>query len=41
VVKTHQGRTPTTLIGLTRRGRLAFEEYTATVKALLSLAEEK
>jgi DNA-binding MarR family transcriptional regulator len=41
VVKTHQGRTPTTLIGLTRRGRLAFEEYTATVKALLSLTEEK
>mgnify|MGYP002620951869 FL=1 len=41
VVKTHQGRTPTTLLGLTRRGRLAFEEYTAAVKALLSLTEEE
>jgi hypothetical protein len=36
VVKTHHGRTPTTLISLTRRGRLAFEEYTAAVRALLS-----
>lgn len=36
VVKTHQGRTPTTLLCLTRRGRLAFDEYTAAVRALLS-----
>ena len=35
VTKTHQGRTPTTLVCLTRRGRLAFEEYTAAVRALL------
>ena len=35
VTKTHHGRTPTTLLCLTRRGRLAFEEYTAAVRALL------
>ena len=35
VTKTHQGRTPATLIRLTRRGRLAFEEYTAALRALL------
>ena len=36
VAKTHQGRTPTTLISLTRRGRLAFEDYTAALHALLN-----
>lgn len=35
VTKTHQGRTPSTLIRLSRRGQLAFEEYTAAVRALL------
>ncbi|MFB9234992.1 winged helix-turn-helix domain-containing protein [Plantactinospora siamensis] len=35
VEKTHRGRTPTTLVSLSRRGRLAFEEYTAAVRALL------
>lgn len=35
VTKTHHGRTPTTLLCLSRRGRLAFEEYTAAVRALL------
>jgi DNA-binding MarR family transcriptional regulator len=35
VTKTHHGRTPTTLLCLSRRGRLAFDEYTATVRALL------
>ncbi|MDW5329122.1 MULTISPECIES: transcriptional regulator [unclassified Plantactinospora] len=35
IVKTHQGRTPTTLVGLTQRGRFAFEEYTLAVRALL------
>ncbi|MEE6261187.1 transcriptional regulator [Plantactinospora sonchi] len=35
IVKTHHGRTPATLVGLTRRGRFAFEEYTAAVRALL------
>jgi DNA-binding MarR family transcriptional regulator len=36
VTKTHHGRIPTTLLCLSRRGRLAFEEYTASVRALLS-----
>jgi DNA-binding MarR family transcriptional regulator len=40
VVKTHSGRTPTTLVQLTRRGRLAFDDYTAALKALLSPQEE-
>lgn len=40
VTKTHQGRTPTTLLCLTPRGRLALAEYTATVKAVLSPTEE-
>ncbi|MEV4758151.1 transcriptional regulator [Micromonospora sp. NPDC049559] len=35
VTKTHHGRTPATLVQLSRRGRLAFEEYTAAVRALL------
>jgi DNA-binding MarR family transcriptional regulator len=35
VLKTHAGRTPTTLLCLSRRGRLAFDEYTAAVRALL------
>jgi DNA-binding MarR family transcriptional regulator len=35
VTKTHHNRTPTTLLCLSRRGRLAFEEYTAAVRALL------
>ena len=35
VTKTHQGRTPSTLISLSRRGRLAFEDYTTALRALL------
>ncbi len=35
VTKTFSGRTPTTLVCLSRRGRLAFDEYTAAVRALL------
>jgi DNA-binding MarR family transcriptional regulator len=35
VTKTHHGRTPATLIQLTRRGRLAFDDYTAALRALL------
>jgi DNA-binding MarR family transcriptional regulator len=35
VTKTHHGRTPATLLRLSRRGQLAFEEYTAAVRALL------
>jgi DNA-binding transcriptional ArsR family regulator len=35
ITKTHRGRTPATLVRLSRRGRLAFDEYTAAVRALL------
>jgi DNA-binding transcriptional ArsR family regulator len=35
VTKTHHGRTPATLLRLSRRGRFAFYEYTAAVRALL------
>lgn len=35
VQKTFSGRTPQTLVRLSGRGRLAFEEYTAAVRALL------
>ncbi|MEH1026440.1 transcriptional regulator [Micromonospora profundi] len=35
VTKTHRGRTPATLIRLSRRGRLAFEEYTEAIRTLL------
>jgi DNA-binding MarR family transcriptional regulator len=36
VTKTHQGRTPATLVRLTGRGRVAFEDYTAALHALLN-----
>ncbi|MCM4079318.1 winged helix-turn-helix domain-containing protein [Paractinoplanes hotanensis] len=36
VTKTHHGRTPATLVRLTRRGRLAFDDYTAALRALLN-----
>lgn len=39
IVKTHKGRTPVTFVALTRRGRLAFEDYTAAIRALLEAAE--
>ena len=35
VTKTHQGRTPATLLRLSRRGRAAFDEYTQAVRTLL------
>jgi DNA-binding MarR family transcriptional regulator len=41
VTKTHHGRTPATLIQLTRRGRLAFEDYTAALRALLNGTDRK
>lgn len=41
ITKTHHGRTPATLVTLSRRGRLAFEEYTAAVRALLDLSDAK
>jgi len=40
VTKTHQGRTPATLVRLTPRGRLAFDDYTAALKALLNPQED-
>jgi len=40
VTKTHHGRMPTTLVNLTRRGRLAFDDYTAALKALLNPMED-
>ena len=40
VHKTHHGRTPVTYVHLTRRGRLAFEDYTAALRALLDPSEE-
>lgn len=35
VTKTHEGRTPATYVALTQAGRLAFENYTAALRALL------
>ncbi|MEV4620458.1 transcriptional regulator [Asanoa sp. NPDC049573] len=35
ITKTHRGRTPVTLVALTHRGRVAFDDYTAAVRALL------
>jgi len=40
VTKTHHGRTPATLVQLTSRGRLAFENYTAALRTLLNPQEE-
>lgn len=41
VTKTYQGRTPATFVRLSGRGRLAFEEYTAAVRALLDPPDRK
>jgi DNA-binding transcriptional ArsR family regulator len=41
VIKTHHGRTPATLLALSRRGRLAFDEYTTAVRALLDPTTEE
>ncbi|MFF5206015.1 transcriptional regulator [Streptosporangium sp. NPDC000396] len=38
ITKTHRGRTPVTYVALTRRGRLAFENYTAAIRELLDTA---
>jgi DNA-binding MarR family transcriptional regulator len=40
VHKTHHGRTPVTYVHLTRRGRLAFEDYTAALRSLLDPSED-
>lgn len=36
VVKTHQGRIPSTQVGVTRTGRRAFEDYVAHLRTLLT-----
>ncbi|MDH2429583.1 transcriptional regulator [Sphaerisporangium sp. TRM90804] len=38
IAKTHKGRTPVTYLALTRRGRLAFDDYTTAIRALLDAA---
>ncbi|MFC6080568.1 winged helix-turn-helix domain-containing protein [Sphaerisporangium aureirubrum] len=38
IAKTHKGRTPVTYVSLTRRGRLAFDDYTTAIRALLDTA---
>ncbi|MGN9839917.1 transcriptional regulator [Nonomuraea sp. H19] len=38
ITKTHKGRTPVTYVALTKRGRLAFEDYTKAIRALLNNA---
>ncbi len=35
ITKTHDGRTPATYVELTATGRLAFDRYTRTLRALL------
>ncbi|MBO3086109.1 transcriptional regulator [Cellulomonas fengjieae] len=35
ITKTHEGRTPATYVELTPTGRLAFERYTGSLRALL------
>lgn len=40
VTKTFSGRTPTTLVCLSGRGRVAFHEYTAAVRAMLPSPSE-
>ncbi|MFJ6196599.1 transcriptional regulator [Micromonospora sp. NPDC092111] len=39
--KTHRGRTPATLVRLSRRGRRAFEEYTENIRSLLDPADPR
>lgn len=36
MTKTHERRTPVTYLALTRQGRRAFEDYTASLRTLLS-----
>lgn len=38
ITKTHKGRTPVTYVALTRRGRVAFDDYTVAIRALLDSA---
>lgn len=36
ISKSHRGRTPVTYVSLTPRGRLALEDYTSAIRALLT-----
>jgi DNA-binding MarR family transcriptional regulator len=38
ITKTHKGRTPVTYVSLTKRGRVAFDDYTKAIRALLDPA---
>ncbi|MBB6343535.1 transcriptional regulator [Nonomuraea muscovyensis] len=38
ITKTHRGRTPVTYVALTKRGRLAFDDYTKAIRSLLDTA---
>jgi DNA-binding MarR family transcriptional regulator len=38
ITKTHRGRTPATYVALTSRGRMAFDDYTKAIRALLDSA---
>ena len=38
ITKTHRGRTPVTYVALTQRGRMAFDDYTKAIRALLDSA---
>ena len=40
VAKSFRGRTPTTSAALSSRGRVAFDDYTAAVRALLQLSTD-
>ncbi|WP_432829752.1 winged helix-turn-helix domain-containing protein [Dactylosporangium sp. CA-092794] len=40
VAKSFRGRTPTTSASLTHRGRVAFDDYTAALRALLDPPKE-
>ncbi|GIG21958.1 MarR family transcriptional regulator [Cellulomonas chitinilytica] len=35
ITKTHEGRTPATYVALTGAGRVAFEQYTTTLRTVL------
>lgn len=35
VTKTHRGRTPTTYLELTARGRVAFDDYTVAIRKIV------
>ena len=38
ITKTHKGRTPVTYVAMTKRGRLALDDYTRAIRALLNSA---